>query len=505
MFFGIPIDETAWRLLGAVGILFLGFIIARVGSRLISRTHKRRFKSSIKKSPVAKLFRNIVTTISIVITLFFLRVGVTEDFFLYAYQLIPDILSFVLLISLVVIIVNSVMTIIEKIIDKSGVANLIKEYDHGFILNMMLAILRILLYLILGVLALNSIGIASTFSRTLSYVIYPIFIFFLVLLAFGLKDFISNFFSGMYIKSSPHFQMGQKIRYRNLTGTIEEINNTSVLMTGEGGYSLHVPNSEFMKREIGFKEVKTDLPTLETIKNQYVAQTPSNCGPASASMILDIFGYHYTQEKIAETAGTAVGKGTHPVKLIESVAELTDDKVNGVWIDIDKINDLRDEVVSWLNDGALVVVDYKKSFLFPDAKKAHYSIVLAVEGDEFVVLDPSSIKGGVYLADYKNIEKGMDTFSDLIKGKRGYIVFAPKDSRAYNRLKQGLIYSDVSLYTRLSRKLQREFKRVVEKTEFVEDMLPKRVRDFVDGYKNKEKISRVWRPEPRTVIENQKE
>lgn len=490
------LDETTLKILGAVGILFLSFVVSKIGSKVIRKIHRRRTKG-LRKSPLAKLYSNVITTIAIVITLFFLRIKITEDFFVHAYNLIPDLLSFVLLIILVIIIVNSIMTILEKIIEKSGITSLVQEYEHGFFLNILLAALRIFLYAILGIFALNSIGFANEFSRTVGYIIYPIFILFLAIIFFGVKDFISNFFSGMYIKNSPMFQLGQRIKFGDVIGTIEDINNNSVMVSTDTGYKVNIPNHEFLNKEISFKEIKTDIPTLESLKNSYVAQTASNCGPASAAMILDIFGHHFTQEKIAETAGTAVGKGTHPNKLIKSVQKLTKNSVTGAWIDIDNINDLREEVIYWLNDGALVVVDYKKSYLFPDAKKAHYSIVLAVEGDEFVILDPSSKKGGVYLADYRNIEKGMDTFSELIQGKRGYLVFAPRDSRAYNRLKKGLIYSDIDLYSRLNRGLKREFNRIMQKTEILEDLLPKRVKEFIEKHNNRERISRVWRPQPR--------
>ena len=35
--------------------------------------------------------------------------------------------------------------------------------------------------------------------------------------------------------------------------------------------------------------------------------------------------------------------------------------LKGVWIDVSHITDLKDEIMLWLNEGALVIVDYKKN------------------------------------------------------------------------------------------------------------------------------------------------
>jgi hypothetical protein len=117
--------------------------------------------------------------------------------------------------------------------------------------------------------------------------------------------------------------------------------------------------------------------------------------------------------------------GTHPSTLIKVVQDITKDDVRGAWVDFEHITDLKNEIRMWLNEGAMIIVDYKKNILFPESKKAHYAVCVAVEGDELVILDPSGKKGGVYLADTEKIYKGMDTYSELIKGKRGYIVFSP--------------------------------------------------------------------------------
>ena len=189
-----------------------------------------------------------------------------------------------------------------------------------------------------------------------------------------------------------------------------------------------------------------------------------------------------------------MGSGTRPDVLIQVTEKLTDNKVKGAWIDIDHVSELKDEIRLWLEEGALAIIDYKKSILFPESKKAHYAVVVAVEGDEFVVLDPSGKKGGVYLADAEKVYRGMDTYSEFLQSKRGYLIFAPEGTTAFHRIEEGLIYSDPSFYTGLSQKLKKKLYSFTEKTEALETVLPVRVKNFIRKWKEKDKIARLWKP-----------
>ena len=216
-------------------------------------------------------------------------------------------------------------------------------------------------------------------------------------------------------------------------------------------------------------------------------------------MALKIFGYNEPQSKIGELANTEIGTdskgaGTKPDVMIDVVQKLTSNKVKGAWIQVEKITDLKSEARLWLNQGALLILDYKKSFLFPEAKKAHYAVCVAVEGDELVILDPSGKKGGVYLADAEKLYMGMDTYSEYLQSKRGYIVLAPEGTTAYYRIEEGLIYSDPNLYDELSNKLKSELHRLTEKTELLETVLPLRVKNFIRKWREKDKIARLWKP-----------
>ena len=111
-----------------------------------------------------------------------------------------------------------------------------------------------------------------------------------------------------------------------------------------------------------------------------------------------------------------------------------------------------------------------------------------------MILDPSGKKGGVYLADAEKIYRGMDTYSEFLKSKRGYIVFAPEGTTAFYRIEEGLIYADPSLYKDLSNKLKSELYKLTEKTELLESVLPLRVKNFIKKWREKDKIARLWKP-----------
>ena len=301
--------------------------------------------------------------------------------------------------------------------------------------------------------------------------------------------------AGIYIKTSNSFKLGQKVKIDDIEGSIKAISNQSVEIKSDYGYVTSIPNREFVKKDVSFKNIETDLDTLEKIKSYYIEQKPSYCGPASVSMILKIFGYNEPQSKIGDLSDTKVGFGTHPNTLIKVTQDLTENKVKGAWIDVDHITDLKNEVRLWLNEGRLIIVDYRKKILFPEAKSAHYSVCVAVEGDELVILDPSGKKGGVYLADVEKVYRGMDTYSELIKGKRGYIIFAPEGTTAFHRIEEGLIYADPSLYKDLSNKLRKELYKLTEKSDLLETVLPMKVKNFIRKWNEKDRIARLWKPE----------
>lgn len=497
----MTLNPTTIQLLITLAVIGIGFLITRIGSGLILAISKRKDIINIKHIRFVKIFRYVVMIITILAALLYLQADVIQDisivraFIANTYNLLPTILIVILLIVLSIMVVNLVTFGLGRAFDAAGITEFFAEEKKEYFMNWIFSLVRFFLYISTGIFLLNLFGInVEGITSAIGFFLYAILALLFLYLFFGTRVFVENFIAGVYIKMARTFKLGQKVSVGDVNGSIKLITNQGVIIKSESGLSTFIPNREFVKKEISFRNIETDLDTLEKIKSYYVEQKPSYCGPASASMVLKIFGYNESQSKIGELSNTQVGVGTHPKVLIDVAQELTKNKVKGAWIDIGHIADLKGEIRLWLSQGALVIIDYKKNILFPESKTAHYSVCIAVEGDELVILDPSGKKGGVYLADAEKVERGMDTYSELIKGKRGYIVFAPEGTTGYYRIEEGLIYTDPDLYKDMSKKLKNELYKLTEKTDLLETVLPLRVKNFIKKWREKDKIARLWKP-----------
>jgi|TARA_Y100000310_G_scaffold91835_1_gene89322 hypothetical protein len=498
----MALNVTTTKLLITILILIAGYVVVRIGSSLVISFSKKKETISVKHIQIVKVFRYLVMIFTILAALIYLQVDLVKDitvagnFISNTYDLLPNILLVILLIILAIAVINLITFGLKRIFAATGITEFMLEQKREHFLNGLLAFVRISLYLFTGLFLLDFFGInISGITSAIGWFFYGLMALLFLYIFFGTKVFMENFIAGVYIRTSRSFKLGQKVKIDDIDGSIKSISNQAVTIKSDFGYSTSIPNKEFVKKDISFKNVETDLDTLEKIKSYYVEQKPSFCGPASVSIILKIFGYSESQSKIGELSNTEVGMGTHPETLIKVTQDMTKNKVKGAWIDIGHITDLKDEIRLWLNEGALIIVDYKKNILFPQAKSAHYSVCVAVEGDELVILDPSGKKGGVYLADAEKVYRGMDSYSELLKGKRGYIVFAPEGTTAFHRIEEGLIYADPSLYKDLSNKLKKELYKLTEKSELLETVLPLRVKNFIRKWREKDRIARLWKPE----------
>jgi|TARA_B100001971_G_scaffold211146_1_gene238290 hypothetical protein len=498
----MELNTTTIKLITSISIIIIGYLITKVGSSLIISFSKRKETISVKHIRQVKVFRYMVMILTILAALVYLQVDLIKDitilgdFISNTYNLLPNILLVILLIVLAITVVNLITFGLKRTFNATGITEFMMEQRKEHFLNGILVFVRISLYLFTALFLLNLFGInISGITSAIGWFFYGIMALIFLYIFFGTRAFIENFIAGIYIKTSKSFKLGQKVKIDDIEGGIKSISNQAVTIKSDFGYSTSIPNKEFVKKEVSFKNIETDLDTLEKIKSYYIEQKPSFCGPASVSMILKIFGYNESQSKIGELSDTKVGLGSHPETLIKVAQDITQNNVKASWIDVDHITDLKDEIRLWLNEGALIIVDYKKNILFPEAKSAHYSVCVAVEGDELIILDPSGKKGGVYLADAEKVYRGMDSYSELIKGKRGYIVFAPEGTTAYHRIEEGLIYADPSLYKELNNKLKKELYKLTEKSELLETVLPLRVKNFIRKWREKDRIARLWKPE----------
>jgi hypothetical protein len=246
-----------------------------------------------------------------------------------------------------------------------------------------------------------------------------------------------------------------------------------------------------MDSPLKFKRTQSDLETLEDITQYFVAQNPSYCGPDSMEIALEIFGYKHDQEEIGEKANISKEEGVHEEDLMDAAEELTNKEVRTAWIGHDKISDLGEEYKSWFNDGALIVSNFYKPEIFPDATTGHFVLSIGVEGDEILNLDPSGTNGGVYYVGEDTLEEAMGDFGH----KRGYIVVAPKGTTAYWRIKNDLIYADKSYYDELSKTLESRLRKILRQGRILKNSTPQSMEKYLEKWTADEKLTRIWNPE----------
>lgn len=490
-------NDTTHKLFYTFSILLMGWLLAKASTRIVLGLY-RLFKQNHvdlneEREPVFRIIKYFIMSAALIIALVYLQVAVVEDLLL-TYELLPDIVSVMLVLILGITIIEFIIYLLKVLMRIVGLMDYLELYSRGAVLIGILWVIRVLLYFVLIEVFLRMIGIEFRLFTSMFVTAFYGGIFFLVVLSFfGLRGFVENLYAGYYLKSIQMFRVGRQIKYKGYTGEIQDISKIATTVK-VGKKVLWVPNKLLASNELVFEQAKSELKTLGSIKEHFKEQKPSYCGPASVQIVLSIFGFDIDQLRIGELCHTKVGVGTHPNTLIKVVQRLTKKKVKGVWIGYDLIGNLKEEVNSWLQQGALVVIDYKKNFLFPSAKRAHYSVVVGVEGDELLVMDPSFKTAGVYFVDSERVFRGMNTHSDLIKGKRGYIVLAKKGTNAYWRIENKLIFSDMTLYKDLSKSVRDRFSKISKRAGALKSVFPNNVKKFLENWEKKEKVYRVWKP-----------
>lgn len=479
-------------------ILVIGFMVMRIIKRMMIRARQSsKRQRTLDPVPYVGVFDKVFFSFILVVALVFLGLTSVENFALRFLSLLPELLIFILLILLGILTVQLISGILEKLLTYTKIDEVISEDISRNLLPVLFIIIKIILYVVLVDIILSIIQIPEL-KRLANFILYPILVILFSVFFVGIINPIRDFSSGFYLKNMWAFKSGNRITFEKETYTIKNISLLHTELETSKGNFLLLPNRVLASKGLEFEKPSKEMQTLEEIKNQFVAQLPSMCGPASAQIALSIFKIESTQEEIAKLAGSIKREnkeqvaGTHPQKLIRAIEKYTENTVIGAWVDFDKIYNLKQEISTWLNDGALIIIDYKKQYLFPSAQNAHYSLVVGVKGDELLVVDPSSKSGGVYFVDYRDVLIGMDTYSDLIQGKRGYIVLAPKSSAAYERMDDGLIYYHPSMYNKISKPLEMKLNKIMN-APALSNMMPPFVKKFVKKVE-KEQISRVWRP-----------
>ncbi len=477
----------------AIAVILIGLVAAKISGKLLGFALNKQSLNKITINSAVKSIELFIFIVSLIIALSVLKVSVAEVLVSKVMAFIPSVVIFFLVFVLGYILVTLIIDAISFLFIKFGSDAYLQEFGISKqIIHSFFFVVKIFLSLIVLLLSFSSVGIdAGLFSGFFNTLITGVIVLVMAFLFFGFKDVFENFFSGTYIERNL-VKPGQQIKIGNETGEVIGVDIHGVMLRLGSGYNLVIPNKEFIKKEFYLKRARSDISKLENIRSKFIKQMNYYCGPASASMMLSFFGYNFSQQEIGKLAKTTSPGGTKPLDLINAVESLTKNIVKGQLLRYNQIYNLKDEVKSWIADGAMLLVWYKKPVLFPEKKSrsGHFVLCVGVEGDELILMDPSPQTAGVYMVDYRLMDEAM---SETDK-KRGYLIFTKKGTPAFWRLKEGLIYANVASYKNLSKSFERYLNKLIRRKSVVNELLSEFVFSKISNDAEKQ-IKKIWVPE----------
>jgi len=483
-------EDIVLQVIISLIILVIGHIFVRLlemGARNVWVNNKDISKKEIEdRNETLQYLRYMLDAGVIVITLLYLNTGITSQVSTEFVQFLPNLLTIILIGILGFIGINIFTKIGTEFVKALGVQDYFREVGlSGGTVDYISVIVRGFLYLLLLQIALEQIGIGDTFISELVTASSWAFAFLIAALVFwGFKDLFRDLASGFYLKNSHMVRPGEEVKIGDEVGEIQEISLFSTTVSTDEGYTLLKPNKSIAKSDLRFKRTKNDIETLEDIKNFFVSEGDSGSGPACIEMALDIFGYRTSQNEIAEEMGEDGVEG-----LRNATQSLTKSEVRTGYVESEKISSLSNELKAWFNDGALAVVSFDKEKIFSESEGS-YVLVVGIEGDELLIIDPNKRSGGVYFIEEKKIRESMEEDD-------GYLVMAPKGTTSHWRIKNDLIYSNTNYYEELSKTLEARLTKILRQGRIMKDVMPAEVRDYVEEWRSDRYASRLWKPKER--------
>ncbi|MFB6215499.1 MAG: mechanosensitive ion channel domain-containing protein, partial [Candidatus Aenigmatarchaeota archaeon] len=219
----------------------------------------------------------VLDAVLIIFALLYLNTGLTESITSELVAFLPEFVSAMLIAVLGIIAINLSVKIGGEILRIMGVENYFQEAGlSSSALNVVTAFFKGFLYLVLLQIALARIGIGNTFINELVTASSWAAAFLVAGLVFyGFKDLFQNFAAGIYLKNSRMVRPGEEVKLEDEKGEINEVSLFSTTVNTDSGYTLMTPNSRVMESDVRFKRTKSDIDTLEDIKNHFVAEKKS--------------------------------------------------------------------------------------------------------------------------------------------------------------------------------------------------------------------------------------
>lgn len=484
-------DQTIIRIAITLGIVLAGHICVKAAvfglRKFWSKDEMSKKEVSNRKNKIRKIKYGL-DAIVIASALVFLNTGITDGIFNQTVEMLPELVSVVLIAALGIILINIITRFTGDFLKTVGAKNYFRDLglsSQSF--NLVKTILKGFLYLLLIQVIMGQVGIDSTVINTFVYAsVWGLVLLGAGLLLYGFKDLVQNYAAGIYLKNSRRIRPGEQVDVNGSVGEIRKISILSTLVDTNDGYTVMTPNSNLMNSSIRFKRAKSDLDTLEEIR-EYFKTESGKTQEACIEMTMEIFGYFHPQQEVEEKLEEAEAENTNE-KAMEAIEKLTDKEIRAAFVEHDKITDVADDFKTWFNDGALVICRINRDPIFAESGE-QYVLAAGVEDNEILVIDPNSDNGGVY---YVN----KDTMKEAMDGEElGYTVLAPEGTTSFWRVKNELIYGDKNYYEELSKTLEARLRKITRQGRILSDVMPQQLKNYTDKWKMEGNVTQVWEPE----------
>ena len=144
-------------------------------------------------------------------------------------------LSFILILVVGIIIIRTVLTVVNKAMEKAK----LEKAAHGLIRS----VIRVVLYLLLGLIAASSLGIDVTGVIALASV-------FTLALSLSVQNALTNLIGGFTLLYTKPFKSGDYVEVGGESGTVSEIGMSYTKLITPDNKIIYIPNSAVVSADI---------------------------------------------------------------------------------------------------------------------------------------------------------------------------------------------------------------------------------------------------------------
>lgn len=237
------------NLVGAIVLFLVGWLLARLlraaTTRLIPRLYRlipsRSFQRGLKTSGMERLASEVTGAVVFWLVFLFFLAAATEALGLPVVstlvsglaRYLPSVLAAILIVVAGIVMGNLARTALATAAASAGLS-------YGDLLG---RLTQVAILLVVGVVAIDQIGIDSTFLMvSMAIVLFSILGGMALGFGLGARSIVGNLLASHYLLQT--YRVGQRVRIGELEGRILEINNTAVILDTSQGRAL-VPAQQF--------------------------------------------------------------------------------------------------------------------------------------------------------------------------------------------------------------------------------------------------------------------